>query len=339
MRRDEISLFNVVCCLVVILVHTLSGIGSVFADSSGVVLLCAVLKNISVFVFEAFMFLSGLRIFYNRYDDMFAILFYANRIIFIVIPYAVFAVIFYLYHQYTDFGQIGDTSLQLSMLTGNFAPDMHFIVALIQIYLLVPLISRMFMYLNHKFCICISAVISLAFGILSQTFPILNIFFPKYIFFWLFGAFCAINYKKFKTFVRQKKWLITELFAIFLIAFNACSLFLPAGWTYALYITEILRMLYVLSAILFLFMAATAISDAVYFTNFILCRVDGSSYFVFLFHSLIIFLTDMLLDKSVYAANIFLRYGLRAASAFGITLLVTFVWGYIKDVLFLRLDY
>ena len=207
----------------------------------------------------------------------------------------------------------------LLMVKGEFTAYAYFILVLGQFYLLMPFIRWLLKKANH-------------IALVSDKYSILVRFFPQYLVFFIGGALAAIYYKELKTFVREKKGIVVGLFFLMLVIYEALALLEVE------YITSAVRVLYSLSAIVLIFMIGTVISDARYLKSFILQQIDKSSYFIFIVHGLIIYATDIVLNDRIGISKGMEFYAIRICSAIVVTILVSIVWRYIKNVFLLKLD-
>ncbi len=330
-RREELSVFNAVCILAVVLINALSGMETEISSQWGKAVFY-IAQNVFAFLCEAFVFLSGLRLLFNRYDKMTIDTFYVNRAVIVILPYTIFACIYYLCIALLRIRAVAAKDFMMFYIKGEMAPGMYFILILVQIYLIMPVLVRLLKSNMSRVTLWSSLGVSLAATVLSVKYPILNRFCPQYLFFFCMGALAGTYYKDFKHFIRTKKALITILFLTSLLVFEGISYFSNA------YIFRICLFGYSICAILFLFMIGTTVSDRYYIRNFPIKQVDKSAYFMFLTHGLIISVTDIVLNDKLHMVSSLGKYGIRALIVVVSTFLVSIIWRYIKDVFLLRRD-
>ncbi len=328
-KRDEISLFNTIAILAVVLVHTIFGVELEF-KSEAAQIVYGLSEGIFHFLFEGFIFLSGLRLFFNRYDKMSFDTFFVNRLVLILLPFTVFSILYYFCTYLSGEIPLEIGAFFLFFIKGDMAPDMYFIWVLMQFYLIMPIIVKLLKCGHHNITISITAVISIAVTAVSDMYPVLSRFFPQYLLFFIGGALAGIYYKEFKTFVREKKFVVTVLFILSLLVYGTALCFADG------IILKILRLVYAASAIMLLFMISTALSDKYYIKSFVIRQVDKSAYFIFLIHGLIIYMTDIVLNDKLGMAETIGRYGLRALIVFVSTIAISILWRYISNVFLLK---
>ena len=95
-RRDELSICNVVFCLLVIFIHVSSEPVS-FYEKQSVLYVCTLsLWRMSSFVVQGFIFLSGVK-FFLKTDGFSYKKFYLSRVKRVVVPYILASCLFYAY--------------------------------------------------------------------------------------------------------------------------------------------------------------------------------------------------------------------------------------------------
>lgn len=328
-KRGEISVFNIVCILAMVLVHAVSGIENAFTGE-GAKTASLLSLNIFDFIFEGYIFLSGLRLFLNRYDKMTADTFYVNRIVLVMLPYIVASAIYYAFYALIGERTASTEDFLLFFIKGEMFDRAYFILVLAQFYLLMPLISVILKKANHKVSAVVFFVISLVFALIQIRIPVMNRLFMQYIIFFAGGTLCAIYYKEFKTFVREKKIFTVLLFILSLV------FYLMAGFLKLELVVPFARIIYSAGAILMLFMISTAISDKYYIKNFVLRQVDKSAYFIFLMHGIIIYTVGIALVDKIGLGHTPQMYLIKALSVLIVTVVVSIIWRYIRNIFLLK---
>ncbi len=328
-KRDEISVFNIVCILAMVLVHAVSGIENAFtgewAKTASLLSL-----NIFGFIFEGFIFLSGLRLFLNRYDKMTADTFYVNRLVLIILPYFIASLIYYAFYWLLGVREASLIDYSLFFIKGELFPYAYFILVLAQFYLLMPILSKLLKRVNHKLTVVVCFIMSAIFAVLGSILPYMGRYFMQYTVFFAGGALCAIYYKEFKTFVREKRGLTVLLFLISLALYEA-GILLKLDL-----VNGLLRTVYAICAILMLFMISTAVSDKYYIKNFTIRQVDKSAYFIFLIHGIIIYTTEVALKSKMGLGSSPEMYALKAVLVLAATVVISIIWRYISNIFLLK---
>ena len=101
-RKQELSLLNIVLCMLVIYIHVSSVPVSQLQKGSWQFAVIVILWRLSAFVVPGFIFLSGLKLFLNKSQHIAYGNFYLRRLMTIVIPYILWVVIYYLYFVYNN---------------------------------------------------------------------------------------------------------------------------------------------------------------------------------------------------------------------------------------------
>jgi peptidoglycan/LPS O-acetylase OafA/YrhL len=141
----EFELFRAFAIIAVVLIHATS-IGVGLPDhQSKIHVLFNFLNKIFLFAVPSFIFMSGIVLFYTYYErwqvkDI--IPFYAKRLKFIVVPYLVVSLLYYLFNQWLYNGPVTfQLNEFLSLLTwGDAGYHLYFIIIILQFYLLFPVL-------------------------------------------------------------------------------------------------------------------------------------------------------------------------------------------------------
>ncbi len=330
-RRDTISSINIVCVLAMLVFHCFSGVETIFREAwQGTIY--EILTVMFSFVFDAFIFLSGLRLFFNRYDKMKWDTFYVNRLIIVILPYLIFSAIYYAIFYFTGNNLNTEDGLFTFLIEGEFMPQAYFIVVLAQLYLLMPVFKGLLKKVNHIVLMIFAVLLSIIFGAAENKYGLLIKLFLPYLAFFVCGALAAVYYKELKDFVRKRKWAVLVAFFLMLIIYEVCAL-KEFGYAFGA-----VRILYSLSAVLLLFTIGTLVADARYIESFVLQQIDKSSYFIFLIHGLVIYSTDIIICDRIGMESGAGVYAIRGVCAILATVLISIAWRYIRNVFLLKLD-
>lgn len=293
-RKTEISILNVLFCLMVLVIHTLS-LGMVELEKTSWQFMSVYVpwKLCSVAVY-GFIFLSGVKIFL-KFDRPFdAKVFYTKRVKSILLPYVVAVTVYYLCFCSLGFYRLSPLVWLKFILLGNVASHFYFIVALAQFYLLMPLWRKIVAEVNPILALGGALVINLLFwpslrvlldlGTVGQFTDRILI---SYLFYWLAGCYIGRYYEKFTLAVCQNKILLTLCFvfaALGNLHFYYYTMYAGLSFGYL----ELWQHFYLISAIMFLYMVSLQIKEYKFAQSGLFSFLDRESYNIYLWHMLIL---------------------------------------------------
>jgi peptidoglycan/LPS O-acetylase OafA/YrhL len=201
----EFENFRAFAIIAVVLIHASSRGVTALDPASKIHMLFNFLNKIALFAVPSFIFMSGVVLFYTYYDRWQAkdiIPFYVKRLKFIVVPYLVVSLFYYLFNQRLYYGGIHfQLKSFLDMLPWAEAGyHLYFIIIIVQFYLLFPLL--LFLVKKYPWVKRHFALIGIG---LFMLFYVINTFyysfphrtslcFTYFIYFFL-GASIGMNYK------------------------------------------------------------------------------------------------------------------------------------------------
>jgi peptidoglycan/LPS O-acetylase OafA/YrhL len=202
----EFEVFRAFAIIAVVLIHASSRGVTALDPASKIHVIFNFLNKISLFAVPSFIFMSGVVLFYTYYARWQAkdiVPFYTKRLKFIVIPYLVVSLLYYLFNQRLYYGGIHfQLKAFLNMLPWAEAGyHLYFIIIIVQFYLLFPLL----LFLVKKYPLIKRYFTLIGIG-LFLLFYIVNTFyysfphrtslcFTYFIYFFL-GASIGMNYKE-----------------------------------------------------------------------------------------------------------------------------------------------
>lgn len=197
-RIDELDFARVVAMLSVIAIH----VTSTFMNYHSNFLifgmnLAFILNQATRFAVPLFILLSGMSLGLNDTNDSY-VQFLKNRVIKIGVPYLFWFSVYFIYQNYANLSAVDLGFFIRSLLLGQAAPHLYFIVIIFQLYLLYPLLKRCVDQAPYK-SIFISFIIT--YGIQMQFFflkyelylipnfirPYLWLLFPTWLFYFVVG--------------------------------------------------------------------------------------------------------------------------------------------------------
>jgi peptidoglycan/LPS O-acetylase OafA/YrhL len=280
-KLPQITVMNAVLCIFVVFIHlTFVPLSELIQKSTPHILLFAVYKSLC-FCVPAFIFLSGFKLF-KSYEERPLVIkqFFSRRFKKIVIPYF-FAVLIYICY----FGEKGwlEDGFWKSLILGTASAHFYYIVVLVQLYLLFPLIFRLFEKHSHT-AFAVSLLVTLFCVIFLQT-GYWDRFFGTYIFYFAFGMFWA----KYDLYARIKEKIPKICIAyIVILIFHIFRLYMAEYGEYSYEMFPVLNMIYIILAIILLY----AVSEEFLRYSSGIMRLSGllgrCSYSIYLYHLLLI---------------------------------------------------
>jgi len=173
----------------------------------------------------AFIIISGF-VLYNSYNVNFQIgHFYLKRFKYILPPYFIFSILYTIYDSKIHHLIIINKPLNLDLsdfliklLTGGAYYHLWFFALIIQLYLLYPIIVKIYIYFENKNGVALFLLVAFIFGIIydillnNHILFLKNIKFISYLFYFIFGMFMRSNYE----FIKMKSFSKKYYFNIFI---------------------------------------------------------------------------------------------------------------------------
>lgn len=303
-RRPELSMLNVLFCLTVIFIHIISYAVAAFPQGTVAYNLVLLPWRLATFVVQGFIMLAGVKLFLNGKDSLPFHRYIKGRFFGIIIPYTVCYAIYYIYYML-----VYDYPLDISFILkhyffGSLACHMYFIPLIFQFDLLFPLWKR----LVNKCSPVIVLPFALLLTLLCETYlpQIVNTFFPAfnfiyndrlfttYLIYWLIGCYIGKNYDSFCEILKKNFISVFAAYALAAITDGIFSYLAYNGLAYVPYLS-ILHMLYILYACIFLFAVFLKFGDRLYGKIPLVSKIDKFSFYIYLYHMLIILVAQYLL--------------------------------------------
>ncbi len=285
-KKEELSLLNVVFCILVILIHVLSSPVTNLSKDSVAWTLTFFPWRLSAFVVQGFIFLSGTKMFLFSKSVSY-VKYYLRRFEKIVVPYIFFVLLFYLYFLKIDWLEFNLKELLGYIVKGDLVSHFYFVVVIVQFYLLRPVWEFMIKRVNPIAAIAVSAVVTVVMPALFGGFEYRDRVFSTYILYWVLGCYAGKYYDITVKAVKKYKYLLFSGFAVALVC-EAVLSYLHFSGKAALPMLEYLHMLYCVLAIGMLFAAANYVSLRTMKYK-LLKKIDSASYYIYLIHPLFLF--------------------------------------------------
>lgn len=339
-RRPEISALNVLFCLIVIFIHIISYPVSSFKPNTLKYSMAMLPWRLSSFVVQGFILLSGVKLFLNGKDSKPFSKYLKSRFLGVVLPYAAAFLIYYIGFMIQYKYPLDILFISKNFFLGSLACHFYFIVILLQFDLLFPvwkrLINRCSPLLVIPFVLLISQLLGNNLPLMINTvFPNVHFIyndrlFTTYLSFWVIGCYIGKNYDFFCSLLKNNFKVISAFFTFALVMVILFSYLTFNGIAYIPYLNQI-HNLYALSVCIFLYALALKIPADV-LKKPILTLLDGVSFYIYLYHILILLMTDKILFHfGIQAQGI--AFIIRVLSVYGITPLICIGYKKLKKVL------
>jgi len=326
MKKNEISLLNVFFCLLVIFIHICSEPVTKLAPGAISHMLIFTGWKLSGFVVQGFIMLAGLKLFLSKKTERFP-RYIKARFLKIVVPYILAVIVYYLYFLFRRYFEFSIVDLGRYILSGDLVAHFYFIIVIIQFYLLKKVWEVMLKTLPVWAGVCISALITvfgvLEFGVLFGMYN--DRVFTTYLIYWVLGCYIGENYDRFVAELKRCKTLVIAGFipvAAAEVGF-AYFKFLPY------YMSEVLHIIYCLSAIFVCFLVALYIGERC-MDNKVVKTVDMASFYIYLWHILVIFILDGIMS-GMGIADVGVRFFARGILVYSVSIFLCGMYSKIKS--------
>lgn len=291
-RRPELSRLNILFCLMVIWIHVASHAVSNLDPAGWQFALVFIPQRLAFVSVPAFFFLSGLKLtlFSARHSNLKK--YWLGRIRTILLPYILAVAVYYLYfwtHHYFPFSLLDFGGY---LIRGDLSSHFYFVVTLVQFTILTPL----FLWLSKRFHPAILLPFALGLTWLSSlylqsilatavpgvTFAYGDRVFLSYLVYYLAGCCAGQAYPKFLELLENNAPLITAL-AVFFALWDGVASWLGFSGRRDVPYMELVHTLYILSAILLLFLLVSRDRSPL---SRLGAAVDRGSYLIYLYHCL-----------------------------------------------------
>ena len=334
-RLTEISCMNILFCLLVIWIHVNSEpIGAL--DRTGILwnVLFFLWKG-SAFVVQGFIFLSAFKLFLKDKPMQYG-KFYLGRIKQIILPYILCAAVYYLYFVIDKYFSypLSLAAFGKKLLIGNLISPFYFVIIISQFYLLMPLWKWLMRKIRPVWLIGISTVITVVcYLYLPKMLALVGIenfkyndrVFTTYLIYWILGALCGKHYHSLRDQLQKKKGVIFSA-TILVAGANLTFAYLNARGIFSLPQLNLLHMLYCIAMI---FLTLTLFYRVKTLSPFA-SLLDKSSYYIFLWHCMFIYLSDLCF-RFILPNNIPPRFVLRTLITYTFTLALCMGYQYLKE--------
>lgn len=203
-RIEELSFFNAICCILVVLIHVLSHAVSTAEPTSLAAAAVYFPWRLSAFVVPAFLFSGAVKMARGfdrpltprRYGG-----YLLGRIRKIYLPFVIWNVIYYLAFLSIGFVRGSGAEFFSYLLTGSLASPFYYVIIVMQFYALLPLWRWVVERLSwHTALLCAGVITAVSPGLgnlagqFGLSFPYSDRIFTSYLLFWVMGLYVGRNY-------------------------------------------------------------------------------------------------------------------------------------------------
>jgi peptidoglycan/LPS O-acetylase OafA/YrhL len=329
----EFEIFRAFAIIAVVLIHASSRGVTALDPASKSHMIFNFLNKISLFAVPSFIFMSGVVLFYtyySRWQVKDIVPFYAKRLKFIVIPYLVVSLLYYLFNQRLYYGGINfQLKSFLNMLPWAEAGyHLYFIIIIVQFYLLFPvllflvkkypLVKRYFTLIGVGLFLLFYTVNTFYYSFPHRT----SLCFTYFIYFFL-GASIGMNYKAALAAVIRNRVLIS--LSTFLTGTGLALLYIRMdfGRIGSLYLFDFCFYAYGAFASLFLLWLSYVIDQKSSKLSSIMQNIGAHSFGIYLIHPALLGLYIMKVHIPGGPLIFFLNFIVSFIVAFGGAYIIT----------------
>ena len=325
MKKKEISVLNVLFCLMVIFIHVTATPLTSQNTTENVSKILFFLHRLCGVAVHGFVFLAGLKLFLKDTDKINYAKYIKSRFKRIYVPYLVFAFIYYLFEVSRNIYTFDLKQLAGFILIGSGEAHFYFVFVIMQFYILFPLWRKILGTKSIPLLLVISAFVNfICYCHLPQIMSAVNIsknftynhgLFTSYIFAWILGCVCGKYYEKFVKIVKRKVWnygLVALMLFLADVTMAYNTFFYGANFFYSGYI----RLLYVYSMIMFMYGIFVNYNFGIFRTD-LFYKIDKATFPIFLFHVFVIYAVESFTKEmfslgqlKTYAINFILVYSI-----------------------------
>ncbi|MFC5701274.1 acyltransferase [Cohnella faecalis] len=223
-KINEINIVRAFAILAVLIIHATAGARSNVPWGSASSPFYITVNQLSTFAVPLFIMITGLVLFYRYYDNWTweqALTFYKKRIQYIVLPYLIWSIFYYVYNQavYNHEVSFDIEALSQQLLWGRAGYHLYFMVIIIQFYAAFPLILTLFrkMRLSARKVIGAGLLVQTVFYILHYwigPFAHKAALMPNYFLVFCVGAAIGMSYQRFTELAGHLWWTFAASVAV-----------------------------------------------------------------------------------------------------------------------------
>ena len=291
----EISMLSALFCVFVVFIHITSFPVEHLIKGSWQHFIFYISNKILTFVVPGFIFLSGFKLSYQYKDKKFCFpAFFKERVVKIFVPYLCWYVVYYVFFLLRDYITMKSPGgLVLSVLVGDLVSPFYFIPLIFQFYLLFGVIRWLFERVDHKLLLILAFFMNFVF-LEKIFFRYDDRFFAAYFFYFVLGCYFGKRGRVFNSY----KWIVGIIYVA------VAALYLYFSYHAVVYASPFphwrtAALLFSTASIFAMGLLANWLCSVMSQRAFhIVLKVDMASYSIFLSHCLMIYVCDILWQKT-----------------------------------------
>lgn len=286
------------------------------------------------FVVQGFIMLSACKFFLTKKDEVPYFKYIKIRLKSVAIPYVFAFIVYYIVFMLRYDYKLDFWFIFKNFITGNLVYHLYFIPLILQFDLLTPLWKKII----DKVCPVAAIPLFIVLTMLCQDYLpyIINKCFPDFTFlyndrivttylsFYIIGGYIGKNYDKFLNLLVKHK---TKVFIIYLFITLVFSYFTYVNYNYIYTVSfyNNIHSLYVISALIILFLIAFKIAPFVMDKFKILKDIDKASFYIYLWHVLTLYGANYILEKFGIISD-FLSFIIRIIIVYPVTIFLCILY-------------
>ncbi len=327
-KLAEISSFETVLCLFVVMIHVLSDSISRYPIGSVPSGISFIFSRTITFVVPAFIISSGIKFTHTYNDGSFNYFsFLKRRITKIYIPYLIMATIYYLYFVFhRNYFHFEWSALFKYLSLGTIAAPFYFVIIIMQLYIIAPLTYHFCRNISPVVGLILAAVITILSKYLMLDFRYSDRVFPVYFIYWIIGCYMGLNFDMNLDKLKRTKgiWIILGL--IFTALYSGVAYMEFLGWFHSFW-TEILKIAFAaFASIMWLIIMPEYAHEGADI-------LSPATFYIYLIHCLVIFETEHIMEK-LSITSVPQRFFIIFFSAYIVSVALSVIYSQLKSKLF-----
>ena len=335
-RLTEVNYLRAIACLAVIFVHITADL--IFLETAGPLtkLGLSFLNRSLKFTTPTFIFISGLILYYNYHDRRIDYRrYWKRRFKVIIIPYVLWTCIYYLYFINRGYYSFSWSFFLEKLLLADMVYHLYFILTILQFYLLFGVFRYLFNKYNANVLLVMFLTVNLLF-IRYGYFKYSDRFFMQYLFAFALGCYFGKYYRDIKEKINNYKLpiILGYLGLCLLYTYEFYNLHILQNYIIDGFFVNLTWVTFSMMAIVFYYYVVVNLKGSnLNFIKIILQKISDSSYYIYLGHPLMLFITREILNR-FYLPSTTLNFVLTAILVLGTILPFSIIYKAKKDYIF-----